>query len=186
MAILYHGSSVGGLSALRPALSEHGVPYVYVSPNPVVAAFYTVHCVERPYNWFPYGLEDGLPVYPEYYPDALADVYGGKRGYLYRCEDPGALENPTAISQALVCREPLPVSGVEEIPDMYAWFLRRQQAGNLRIIPFSHLSEKQLAYRDRMIKEEIALHHLKDHPETGYARFLRSRFPSLWEDGLSR
>ena len=186
MTILYHGSSVGGLSALRPALSEHGVPYVYVSPNPVVAVFYTVHCVERPYNWFPYGLEDGLPVYPEYYPDALADVYGGKRGYLYRCEDPGTLENPTAISQALVCREPLPVSGVEEILDMYRWFLLRQQAGNLRIIPFSRLSEKQLAYRDRMIKEEIALHCLKDRPETGYARFLRSRFPSLWEDEPSR
>lgn len=186
MNLLYHGSSVGGLSALRPALSEHGVSYVYVSPNPVVAAFYTVHCVERPYNWFPYGLEDGLPVYPEYYPDALADVYGSKRGYLYRCEDPGTLENPTAISQALVCREPLPVSGVEEIPDMYAWFLLRQQAGNLRIIPFSRLSEKQLAYRDRMIKGEIALHRLKDRPETGYARFLRSRFPSLWEDESSR
>lgn len=148
-----------------------------------MAAFYTVHCVERPYNWFPYGLEDGLPVYPEYYPDALADVYRGKPGYLYRCEDPGALENPTGISLALTADRPLPVLDVEEIPDMYHWFLRRQQAGELRILPFSLLTEKQQAYRDRMVREEIALYHLKDQPENSYARFLRSRFPHLWEAG---
>lgn len=180
MSILYHGSATGGLQALRPALSEHGKPYLYFSVNPVVAAFYTVHCVERPHNWFPYGLEEGVPVYPEYYPDALADVYAEQRGYLYQCENPGTLENPTGISVAMVCEHPLPVSAVEEIPDMYRWFLRREQEGKLRIIPFSKLTQRQLAYRDRMVKEEIALHHLKEQPEISYARFLRSRFPSLW------
>ena len=76
--ILYHGSSVPNLKELEPYISEHKKPYIYFSNNMAVAALYTVHKIERPYNWFPYGFNDnGVPIYTEYYPNALADVYSG-------------------------------------------------------------------------------------------------------------
>ena len=40
--LLYHGSSVSGLTQLKPFLSEHQKPYVYLSSNPVVALLYAV------------------------------------------------------------------------------------------------------------------------------------------------
>ena len=39
---LYHGSSIGGITELKPFLSEHKKPYVYLAGNSVVALLYTV------------------------------------------------------------------------------------------------------------------------------------------------
>ncbi len=108
---LYHGSSEPGIQTLMPQISEHGEPYIYFSSNIIVAAFYTVHKVERPYNWFPYGFnEDNIPVYNEYYPNALEDVYAGQKGYIYECIKNDEMSNPTNINCAVVCKSPVAVS----------------------------------------------------------------------------
>lgn len=52
----YHGSNKANLNHLKPFVSEHEKAYVYFSTNPVLAALYCVHVLERPLNWFPYGL----------------------------------------------------------------------------------------------------------------------------------
>lgn len=58
----YHGSSTKGLKVLLPYKSEHKKSYIYFSSNPIVAAFYMVHKVKRPHNWFPYGFsQSGIP-----------------------------------------------------------------------------------------------------------------------------
>ena len=80
---LYHGSEVGGLTELMPFVSEHKEPYIYFSTNPVVALLYAVRPVSKPFSWYTYGFDkDGTAVYSEYYPDAFADIYKGKSGYL--------------------------------------------------------------------------------------------------------
>lgn len=53
--ILYHGSSVSGITELKPCLSEHKKPYVYLASNPVVALLYTVKPVPKPFSFYPYG-----------------------------------------------------------------------------------------------------------------------------------
>ena len=53
--ILYHGSSVGGITELKPFLSEHKKEYVYLTSNPVVALLYTVKSVPKPFSFYPYG-----------------------------------------------------------------------------------------------------------------------------------
>ena len=54
---LINGSPEWGLTVLHPACSEHGVPAAHLSRDPVIAAFYTIWRIERPYSWVPYGLE---------------------------------------------------------------------------------------------------------------------------------
>lgn len=83
---LYHGSSVGALTELQPFLSEHGKPYIYFSSNPVVALLYSVHPVPKPFSFYPYGFDRDTVVYSEYYPNAFADIYKGKIGFLYECD----------------------------------------------------------------------------------------------------
>lgn len=54
----YHGSPVGGLNELKP------------------------------FSFYPYGFdENGNAVYSEYYDNAFYDLYKGKSGYLYECDD---------------------------------------------------------------------------------------------------
>ena len=53
--IFYHGSSVGGLTELKPFLSEHKKLYIYLTSNPVVALLYAVKPVPKPFSFYPYG-----------------------------------------------------------------------------------------------------------------------------------
>lgn len=84
MITLYHGSNIKGLNELKPNLADHDRPYVYLTTIDVVAAFYLCNAVERPYYWFPYGFEGGIPVYNELYPNALREASEGVSGCIYR------------------------------------------------------------------------------------------------------
>lgn len=53
--ILYHGSPIGGITELKPFLSEHKDSYVYFARNPVVALPYAVKPVPKPFSFYPYG-----------------------------------------------------------------------------------------------------------------------------------
>lgn len=74
--IFYHGSSIGGLTRLKPFISEHGKPYIYFSTNPIVALLYAVKPVPKPFSFYPYGFDnDGAVVFSEYYENAFFDIY---------------------------------------------------------------------------------------------------------------
>jgi len=178
----FHGSNVPNLTVLRPQVSEHGMPLVYLTTNPVIAALYTVHPVEKPYSWYPYGFSGTTPVYTEYYPDALRDIYGGKMGYIYhsRCEVELSLDNPTAIGCALVSRKPILVDGYTAVTDVYESLLEYERAGKLIVRRYETLSEKQKAFAEKMLLEEIQKHKLKEK-DCDYSRFLQARFAEVWE-----
>ena len=178
----FHGSNVSGISVLEPHVSEHGMPLVYLTTNPVIAALYSVRPVERPYSWYPYGFSGTTPVYMEYYPGAMKDVYGGKTGYIYhsRCEVELSLENPTPIGCALVSRKPVPVDGYTAMADVYESLLEYERAGKLIVRRYETLSDKQKAFAEKMLLEEIQKHGLKEK-DCDYSRFLQERFAEVWE-----
>lgn len=175
--MLYHGTNNGKLRQLQPMRSEHGKPYIYFSRNIVVAAFYTVHRVARPHNWFPYGFDGSLPVYYEYYPDALTDVYGGKRGWIYCCEENEKLQNPTTINGVCVCENPIEPSGVFCIDDMAKWLRGQEEQGKLKIARYD--PDRNIA---PMIRSEIEQYKLRQTPDCSYSLFLKEKFPDIWRE----
>lgn len=177
--MLYHGSSIGNLTELKPFLSEHGKPYIYFTSSPVVALFYTVKAVDKPFSWFPYGFKNGIPVYTEYYPNALADIYKGKTGYIYEFESVDSAENPTDINCACVCQFPVKAEKIIEITDVCEKLLEHEKNGELIIERYESLSENRKLWIANTIKAEIAKHDLKSNPENSYASFIKSRFPNL-------
>lgn len=177
--MFYHGTSNGNLSELKPQISEHGKPYIYFAANPVVALFYTVKIVEKPFSWFPYGFKSGIPVYTEYYPDALADVYKGKKGYIYEFENVEEAENPTEISCACVCAKPLKAEKITEIPDVYEKLLEHEKNGELIIERYESLNKSKLEWIENTIKSEIKKYNLKTNSDCSYAKFIKSRFAGL-------
>ena len=180
--ILYHGSSVPNLKELKPYISEHKKPYIYFSTNIVVAALYTVHKTECPYNWFTYGFNNnGIPVYTEYYPNALADVYSGQRGYIYQCRKTKDMSNPTNINCAYVCPIPISVENCIMMDDVYACLLKYEKDGMLIVNRFEDLSAKQRENIDKQMRQEILNYNLLSKLECGYSKFIRERFPDVWK-----
>ena len=178
--LLYHGSTEKGLTELKPCVSDHGKAYVYLTDNIVIAAFYTVRPVERPFMWYPYGFMGDVPSYTEYYPEAMADVYKGKSGYIYECESPAETVNPTHIKCAYLSAETVKVHSVMVINDMYEWIAECEKSGEVIIQRYKDLSPGQLEFAHNMVKNEIIKYELKNKPESGYTRFLKEKFAEVW------
>lgn len=179
----YHGSSAKDLEMLFPHLSEHKKPYIYFATNPVVASFYMVHIVERPYNWFTYGFsQSGIPIYIEYYPNAMADVYSGKTGYLYECSRVEAIQNPTNINCAYTCEKNVPIDKCTEFKDIYENLLEFEKQGKLIIQRYETLNSKMLSFINMTVQSEIKENSLKNRPDLSYSLFLKSHFPDVWEN----
>lgn len=178
----YHGSPVGGLTELKPFLSEHGQPYVYLAANPLVALLYAVKPVPKPFSFYPYGFDKrGNVVFSEYYENAFYDIYGGKRGYLYECRDLQNVQNPTQISCAYTCPEPVKIKAAVEIPDLYAYYREQEKKGLFFIKPYGEISEKERSLAADAIKKDMDKHQLKNVPEHPMSVFIRKHFPGVWE-----
>lgn len=178
---LYHGSSKPGIQTLIPQISEHSEPYIYFSTNIIVAAFYTVHKVGRPYNWFPYGFnEDNIPVYNEYYRNALEDVYGGQKGYIYECIKNDDMSNPTNINCAVACKNPVAVSGCIALDDVYKTLLEYEKSGLLIVKRYENMSDAEKEKIQKIIINEIISNNLLSMPDCSYSKFLKQRFPEIW------
>jgi len=173
----YHGSPVGGITTLKPNISNHNDAYVYFSSNPVVALFYTVRI-----HFYPYGFskESKVPKYFEYYKDALKDVFSNKVGYLYECEDINIVENPTNIFCAYVSREPVRVKECRVISDVYEEMLRFEDEKLFEIRRYKDIGKEELKkYRD-MVFNTIKSGDLYQKDDE-YSNYMRTRFPEEWE-----
>ena len=177
----YHGSPVGGLTELQPFLSEHGKPYIYLTTNPLVALVYAVKPVSKPYSFYPYGFDaNGNMVYSEYYPNAFADIYKGKTGYLYECEDVENVENPTQISCAYTCNEPIKVSKVICIEDLYAYYIDAIRSGAFHIKPFEAISEKEREFVHQDLRQTMEKYNLTEKPDDEMSMFIKEHFRAIW------
>lgn len=181
---LYHGSPRGGINTLRPSLSQHGEAYVYFSTNPVIAAMYVFNPLPAPHAFFPYGFDrEGRLIYEEYYEGQFMELYGGREGFLYACDDVPDAFNPTAIPHVLVSAAPVPVSRCTRIPDAAEYFRARAEEGKLRIFFYGEMRTLgRLPRVARMIRAEIEEHRLYERPEDPVTAFYQSHFPELFEE----
>lgn len=180
---LFHGSRTGGIKILEPRLADHERPYIYFSTIEVVAAFYLCNGVERPYYWFPYGFsKNGIPVYDELYPDALREVSEGISGFIYTVE---AEENEVLSFKNIPCARlgtvPFKVKNCIEVPDAYELLMKYVSEGKLFIGKFEDKSERELNWYYNKILEYISGKEMIKTPDCSYAKFVREKFPWIWE-----
>lgn len=182
---LYHGSRTGGLGILEPRVADHGQPYVYFSTLEVVAALYLCNAVERPYYWFPYGFRRGrpdVPVYDELYPDALREVSEGVSGWIYQAE---VSEEDVLPFRNIPCArlsvEPVGVTAAAWVPDAYAYLREQEARGRLAVRRFAEQSQEELAWYYGAIRAYMKRKQMDLTPDCSYARFVREKFPFVWE-----
>ncbi len=182
--ILYHGSNTFGIKNLEPRLADHERSYVYMSTIEIVAGFYMVNAVEKPYYWFPYGFGgDGTVEYDELYPNAFKEVCEGKSGCIYKinAEEKDVLPFKN-IPCARLATVPMKVIDCTEIKDCYSWFLEKEKQGAFRLNRFEDKSEKEMQWWYKTILEYIDRKNMIGMPECSYAKFVKNKFPNVWED----
>lgn len=180
--IFYHGSPVDGLSELKPFLSEHDKPYIYFSTEPLVALLYAVKPVPKPFSFYPYGFDkNGCVVYSEYFENAFNELYHGKTGYLYQCEDIKSAENPTVINCAYVCTRPVKVDRLTVIPDLYTFYQEQADKDKFRVKPRCEISEKEMSYVLDELRNDAEKYKLSSNPRHPMSLFLQMHFSDLWD-----
>lgn len=172
---LYHGSSTSGITALRPAPSNHDKPYVYLTDNPTLTLLYAHNPIKRPGGFFPYWFDkSGLLHYDEYFPDQTRRLYQGHSGWVYSVE---AAELPQLdrMPWVYLSEVDVPVTHAEFIPELYAALLTAEKAGLLVLHRYENTPEAQ-----REIHRKIVRMSLEGHDEDDYVRFLRDYMPELF------
>lgn len=177
----YHGSPIGGLTELKPVLSEHGRAYVYFATNPLVALLYAVKPVPKPFSFYPYGFDrNGNVVYSEYYEDAFYDLYHGRSGYLYECDDLKGLEAPTQINCAYTSALPVKVNRVTKIPDLRAFYVEQEERGLFRVKHRNEISDREMDFVLGELKKDVEKFALYKSPGCEMSLFLWEHFPGVW------
>lgn len=180
--IFYHGSPVKGVKELKPFLSEHGKPYIYFATNPFVALLYAVKPVPKPFNFYPYGFDkNGNVVYSEYYENAFYDLYKGKTGYLYECDDLKQTDTPTKINCAYATTESIKIDRVTEISDLYLFYKEQEAKGLFSIKQKSKISDKEMNFVLDELRKDIKKYDLKSLPQHAMSIFIQKHFPTIWE-----
>lgn len=171
--MLYHGTVIGGLCAIKANASSHssGKMVAYFTEDRCYAL---ICCRDRGENFVTMGLgEDGKQHYYERFPDQLKTLYSGKQGYLYVTEAAEDLKNTNghtweSETDVLVLR-------CETVVDVYPELLKEEEKGNLIVHRYSDIDPAEQKMHANYIKEHIA--------EEGEAmeRFYLAHFSSLWD-----
>lgn len=174
---LYHGSATGGITELRPFLSGHGKPYVYLTHSQELAAIYAHNPIPGG-GWFTYRWDsEGRLHYDEYFPDALRTIYQGQSGWVYTCE--GDFPTLEKMPWVYLSQTPIQVTDARFIPDIYEELLRYETEGRLTIHRWDTISDKAKASFDRVILRSVRDHHLPERPGDPYLQFIRAHRPGL-------
>lgn len=176
--ILYHGSNVSGIKCLRPGISNHGKPYVYLTHSPVLAAIYAHNPLTRPNGFFTYWLDkDGTLCYDEYFENQLETIYAGQRGFVYECQ--GEFPQLEKMPWVYLSEKAVPVTACVEIPDLCAELLRYEREGLLRVRRWHQVSENQRRVWENVVRRSLAGTDLTSASGQEYASYIRAHFPNM-------
>ncbi len=180
--VYYHGSPIKDLKELKPFLSEHGKPYIYFATNPLVALLYAVKPVPKPFSFYPYGFDNrGILVYSEYYENAFYDLYKGKAGYLYECDDLESTGKPVKINGVYTAIKPIRIDRVTKITDLYFFYKRQEEKGCFKIKPKNEIADKEMKYILDELRKDMARNDLQNMPQHAMSIFIKKHFSAIWE-----
>lgn len=145
--MLYHASHISGMKILNPHVSTHKKAYVYAIKSRLMAMLFGAQ--KDDFDLL-IDSENGKPVLYECYPDALKEVYSGKKCSIYTVEETGFLNDMTGWEEEVVCPVPVDVVSEEVVEDIYVQIMLAFQAGECIIHFFEQSDEYQSFIRDEL------------------------------------
>jgi len=184
---LYHGSAVGGITALEARSKLHGAErrVVYLTDNIPYALFYvwdegrTGYAGKHVTGW----VKNGVAYYEEQFPHQMEEFYRGVPGWLYRA--PKGPEIRAVEGRESLFYSPIdtPVKA-EYRSDVYEEFLRFEAAGKLKVLRYLEQTKERQAELIALIAEAIARADFFQEDEAQRA-FMKRYFSKAWERALA-
>lgn len=119
----YHGTIVGGIKELTPYANPDSnlkEPLVYLTTSKQLALHYIMDRVNRIGSSPMLNIrQDGVLVFQEMFSGALEHIYKGLSGYIYHCVGSYHINTEAKVHTCATSSEPVPVTDVEFIPDVY-------------------------------------------------------------------
>lgn len=182
--LYYHGSSVADIQLLEPRSLLHGTAdkVVYLTDHIPYALLYIWDGKhnDRTGKYVTGWIEGGVAYYEEQFSDQLRTFYQGVKGYLYTVEE-GKPIQPLADRESLYyAKEPVPVSGSEEIPDVYAELLKYEATGSFKVLRYLEQTAGRQDELTDMIAEAIRRSDFFRDNEAE-RRFMKKYFAQSWQ-----
>lgn len=184
----YHASQIGGITVLKPRISNHNIPLIYFSTKRENVLVYLSNAIEKYcketgfvhkskwHKWASYGFDsDGILRLDEYYPNAIEDTYKGVSGYIYLVDKISENTDVVNISDAVTTSSPAIVTSVEFVEDAYSELLEAADSGLIKIRRYEAMNDKMLDWIENTIKNE----YIQAENEPDYKYFLNSKFNFL-------
>lgn len=177
MDVLYHASPTPGLTVLKPSVTKYfGKPrQVCLTASLPMALMYGIRHFEYAYGY----TREGKIYYEEYFPNALEELYRGKRASLYTCSRRPDMET-TQIPNEYVTPNEVPVEGELPLSDVCEALLEQERLGALKIVRWDEMSEARRRWVVRAEADTIREKGLLARPDDPLARYIQERYPASW------
>jgi hypothetical protein len=182
----YHGTSIKGLTELKPFASPYSnlkEPVVYLTTSKQLALHYiwdyNKHEIKLPSLNI---RSDGTLVYQEMFSGALEFFYKGLSGYIYHCVGDYELNDESGVNTCAASNKPVPIMDYEFINDVYEKIMEYEKKGTFIYEKFENLKQyrhdiiRGIIYR--MIKKDNLFGNEK-HPNN---KFFKNKFSKYWKE----
>jgi len=182
----YHGSSVIGLTKLKP----HASPYsnlqdavVYLTSSKQLALHYIWDDKRVGVRWPMLHIrDDGVLVFQEMFSGALEFLYKGLSGCIYRCVGDYDIDPNSGVLTCATSKTSVPVTDYELIDDVYEKIRDYEHEGTFI---YEKFEERPLSAHNRI--REIIINQIKrvdlfNNPTHAYYDFFQVKFPEYWKE----
>jgi len=179
----YHGSTISGITELRPSANEGNnlkLPCIYLTTNPQLAIHYIR---DKNRLWSSPTLdirEDGVLVFQEMFSDALAYMYSGVSGYVYRVTGAYGINTVPGVRFAAISEKAVPVADSVHIPDVYSAILSFAERGLFIYERYEDLPQQRHKKIQDWVLKWIEDGDWINKPDEPMARFYKEKWPEYW------
>ena len=181
----FHGTTVGGLSELKPYASPFSnlkEPVVYLTTSRQLALHYIWDMkrigVKMPMLDI---RNDGTLVFQEMFSGALEYFYKGVSGYIYRCIGDYEINSNVGVSTCAVSKTAVPVTDFEFIEDAYKSIISYGDKGTFIYERYEDLPQWRIDVIRGQIVRFIKRNNLLNDISAP-SRFIQEKFPQYWNE----
>ena len=182
----YHGTTVGGLTELKPFNSQHSnlnESCVYLTSNKQLALHYIWDLSRCPTKSPMLDIrKDGTLVFQEMFSDALAFFYKGLSGYIYHCVGDYETSDKIGVIDCTKSNNPVPIYDFEYIDEVYERIMEYEQEGKFIYEKFETLPQYRRDIIRGIIIRNIKHEMLLSNPESPKARFIQDKYTQYWKE----
>lgn len=184
----YHGSSVKGLTILKPNLSPHSnmqKSCVYMSTSERLALHYIWDkersVIKRPMLNI---RKDGVLVFQEMFSGALEYLYKGLSGCIYHIVGDYEISDEIGVVNCAYSETPVKITDTEYIEDVYERILENGKQGNFIYEKFEELPEYRHSLIRNIVLSGIDRNKLLEDSSHPDHEFYQEKFPAYWEEAI--